>query len=254
MLAADGVNNINLCLASNSTHGSITIGPITTLTGNTNLQTGLVIDENTSAFAVVSPAGGAVISDPTPALGGILAIVSSAGNPSNFNLIGGITVGTPIITLPIKIQLTGAGLGPNCFIGTDQNPIILMPENLTQPTAMIVFFDPDGTPNPNGAIGAIETLGTQGDSTFSVPGASGCGPNGDGAADSLVNNLLHLPSPSGLNSLVLLDAGSNLALPNTSPFPDGCQWSADWHAGFGGTAPICTTTTTTTTSTTTTTT
>ena len=35
----------------------------------------------------------------------------------------------PIVTLPIKIQLTGAGLGPTCFIGSEQNPIVLHPAN-----------------------------------------------------------------------------------------------------------------------------
>jgi len=134
--------------------------------------------------------------------------------------------------------------------GTDQNPIVLMPENLTPRAGSVVFFDPDGTPNPNGAIGAIETTGTQGDSTSTVPGASGCGPNGDGAADNLVNNLLHLPSPSGLNSLVLLDAGSNLALWNAGQ--NGVQWYVDWHAGFGGFCLASTTTTTTSTTTSTT--
>src|SRR5262249_25631998 len=209
MLNTDGSNTLPVCLASNSTQGSIKIGPITTLTGNTNLQFGLIA--NSGNFAIVPPADGSVLSDPTPALGGILAIVSSAGAPSNFDLIAGLSVDMPIVTLPIKIQLTGTGLGPNCFIGTDMNPIILHPANtsLAGATATFVSFDPDGTPNVSGtgAIAAIEINGAvQGDSTFAVPGASGCGPNGDGAADMLVNNLLHLPSPSGSNSLVLLNA------------------------------------------------
>jgi hypothetical protein len=159
----------------------------------------------------------------------------------------------PIVTLPIKIQLTGAGLGPNCFIGTDQNPIVLMPEvtSLAGASASFVMFDPDGTPDPNGTIGAIFVAGAvQGDSTFAVPGASGCGPNGDGAADGLVNSTLHLPSPSGLNSLVLLDASSAVAVPIAGQ--DGVQWSTDWHTGFGGSTPTSTTTTTVSTTTTTT--
>jgi hypothetical protein len=232
MLATDGVNTESLCLASNSTHGSITIGGITTLTGNTNLQTGLILQ----SFAVVTPAGGAVISDPTPAPGGLTAIVSSAGDPSNFNLIGGITTGTPIITLPIKIQLLGGGLGPSCFIGTDQNPIVLMPQNTSLAGAIAGFisFDPDGTPDPTGAIAAIQITGaTQGDDVFSVPGASGCGPGGDGSADGTVDALLNLPSPSGANHLVLQDASSSLAIPTATPTQNGAEWAADWHTAFG---------------------
>src|SRR5262249_45464569 len=45
MIATDGgVTKLALCLTSNSTHGSITIGTTTTPTGNSNLQVGLVLD------------------------------------------------------------------------------------------------------------------------------------------------------------------------------------------------------------------
>ena len=242
MLATDGNNNIPVCVASNSSHGSITIAGLTTLTGNTNLQFGAIA----SAFTVVPPAGSAVISDPTPAAGGIIAIVSSAGAPSNFNLFAGLGIGMPIVTLPIKIQLTGAGLGPTCFIGTEMNPIILQPANtsLAGATAAFISFDADGTPDPTGSIIAIVINGAvQGDSTFAVPGASGC------TDDDQVDALLGLPSPSGANNLVLLDASSNLALPNANQ--NGFQWSTDWHTAFGGSPPSTTTTTTSTTTTTT---
>src|SRR5262245_60261913 len=44
MLAADGVNVLALCVASNSTHGSIKLGSTpTTATGNSNLQGGLLL-------------------------------------------------------------------------------------------------------------------------------------------------------------------------------------------------------------------
>ena len=230
MLGADGASELDICLASNSTHGSITIGAITTLTGNTNLQTGLVLIQATSVFTIVSPVGGAVISDPTPAAGGITAIVSSAGDPSNFSLGAGLGTGQPIITLPIKIQLVGAGLGPSCFIGTAQNPIVLMPENTSLAGASFAFsaFDPDGTPDPNGTITGIFITGaTQGDDVFSVPGASGC------TDDNQVNALLGLPSPSGANHLVLQDASSSLAIPTATPTQNGAEWAADWHTAFG---------------------
>jgi hypothetical protein len=237
MLATDGTNVQPACVASNSTHGSITIGAITTLTGNTNLQFGVAATGGVigGTLTVVPPAAGAVVSDPTPAAGGIIAIVSSAGDPSNFNLLAGLSTGMPIITLPIKIQLTGAGLGPSCFIGTDMNPIVLHPENtsLAGATLNVVIFDPDGTPDPSGPIGSLVITGLiQGDDVFSVPGASGC------TDDNTVNALLGLPSPSGANNLVLLDASSALALPLASQ--NGFQWSTDWHTGFGGSPPSTT--------------
>jgi streptogramin lyase len=238
MLAADGVNETPVCLASNSPHGSITIGTTSNLTGNTNLQVGLVLDQNTSVFTVVSPAGGAVISDPVDVTAGgvtVTATVESAGNPSDFDLLAGISVGMPIITLPIKIHLVGqtVDLGPSCFIGSDMNPIVLHPANTDVSNAQLNFanFDPDGTPDPNGPLSTLVVSGTtQGDDTFAVPGASGCGPNGDGSLNGVVNSVVGLPAPSGTNHLVLDEASSSLAVPANGQ--NGTEFSADWHIAF----------------------
>jgi hypothetical protein len=95
----------------------------------------------------------------------------------------------------------------------------------------------------------------QGDDTFAVPGATGCGPNGDGSLDVVVNAVVGLPSPSGANHLVLDDASSSLALPasglsGSGTILTGQQFADDWHVAFG--FPTTTTTTTTPTTTTTT--
>ena len=71
----------------------------------------------------------------------------------------------------------------------------------------------------------------QGDDTFSVPGASGCGPNGDGSLDSLVNAVVGLPSPSGNNHLVLDDASSALVSPINGE--NGQAFANAWHGAFG---------------------
>jgi hypothetical protein len=93
------------------------------------------------------------------------------------------------------------------------------------------MFDADGTPNPNGAFGSLVVTGTtQGDSTFAVPEASGCGPNGDGSLNGVVNTVVGLPSPSGANNLVLEDASSALALPNNNQ--TGGEFAAAWHTAF----------------------
>jgi hypothetical protein len=108
----------------------------------------------------------------------------------------------------------------------------LRPANTDVSNVMLEFvsFDPDGTPNPNGPLSALIVTGTtQGDSTFAVPGATGCGVP-EGSADEAVNTLVGLPSPAGSNNLVLEDAGSALALPATGT--TGSQFSAYWHSAF----------------------
>jgi hypothetical protein len=241
MLATDGTALSSLCVASNSTHGSIQIGPLPpTLTGNSNLQGGLVADLNAGNFTFISPPGGALIADPaTVSAGGVtvLATVESAGTPTDFDLLAGISVGMPIVTLPVKIHLVsqtpGVDLGPSCYIGSEMDPIVLHPANTNVDNAMLDFvnFDADGTPNENGAFAALLVSGTvQGDSTFSVPGATGCGPGGDGSFDALVDAVVGLPSPSGMNNLVLDDASSALMLPNNGQ--SGAEVAAAWHSAF----------------------
>jgi len=255
MLATDGgVTTLALCIASNSTHGSFTIGSNTAITGNTNLQIGVILDETNGNSTVVAPQGGALVADPAQvSVSGITvtATVESAGVPSNFSLLGGIQTGIPIITLPIKIHLTGGtpDVGPACFIGTDADPIILMPQNtdLSMATTKFETFDANGQPDPNGPLQLIQVNGAvQGDDVFSVPGASGCGPNGDGSLDAAVDALAGLPSPSGNNHLVLDDASSSIAA--LADGENGQAFANDWHSVFGA-SPTTTTTTSTTTTT-----
>ena len=240
MLATDGTTLASICVDSNSTHGSIKIGNLApTITGNSNLQGGLVADLANSVFTFIAPPGRSLIADPATVTAGfaVIATVESAGTPTHFDLLAGISVGMPIVTLPIKIHLVsqtpGVDLGPSCFIGSDMNPIVLHPANTDVSNAMLDFvnFDADGTPNPNGAFAALLVSGTtQGDSTFSAPAVSGCGPNGDGSFDSLINLVVGLPSPSGANALVLEDASSALALPNNGQ--SGAEVAAAWHSAF----------------------
>jgi hypothetical protein len=197
-----------------------------------------VFNESTSVFSAIPPSGGSIVADPvqlsTP-VGQVTAVTQSAGTPSNFNLFAGIETGAPIITVPIKIHLENPTLGDSCYIGTDQNPINLNPENTdfshAKGVGVIFTFDAaGGVPDVTGADGALEIVGAvQGDDTFAVPGATGCGPNGslDGAVDAVAG----VPSPSGSNHLVLDDASSSLGLPEH--FQSGQAYANDWHTAFG---------------------
>jgi hypothetical protein len=169
--------------------------------------------------------------------------VESAGNPSNFNLSGGILLGVPIVTLPIKVHLGNPLLGSTCYIGSDAGPILLHPENtdISATSLAISRFDADGTPDPTGELSLLSLSGAvQGDSTFSVPGASGCGTLG--VLNSAINSKEGLPSASGNNNIVL-NGGKTLqaGLINPGAFvPNaGQRLSADWHAGAAAAPTPC---------------
>lgn len=160
------------------------------------------------------------------------AILGECQRPiSDFNLLAGLSQGQAIVTVPMKIHLQNSFLGNSCHIGSNANPIVLRPENTlpvdTGTQAAFELTDLDGTPNQGGVLDWIQVSGlTQGDSTFSVPKATGCGQAGSLSAQ--VNGRLGLPSPSGNNNLVLNDAVSSLRLP-VGPVA-GQQFSASWHS------------------------
>jgi hypothetical protein len=259
MLAATGTTTVASCVAADAASGSITLGGTTLATGSTNLQFGLVNTGGT--FAIVPPADGAIISAPVTIPGGILglmcpsnipfvsqiceavengalneitATVRAAGAPTEFSLTAGLGVGQPILRLPVKIHLQNPFLGSNCFIGTNANPIVLRPANLAAPTRGVTRFNLDGTPNPVGVAGYVTTTGNQGDSTFAVPGASGCGLFG--LLDGIVNARQGLPSPAGRNSLTLNNSttrfGGGFFIPANFAPTQGRQLSTAWHAAI----------------------
>jgi hypothetical protein len=257
MLTATGTTTVASCLASEAASGSITIGGTTLTTGATNLQFGLVASG--PAFTIVSPSGGAILAEPVQipggllglmcpsnipfvsgicdqlangAINGITATVEPAGAPSEFSLPAGLGVGQPILRLPVRIHLENPFLGPSCFIGSNANPIVLRPANLAAPAGSVSRFNLDGTPNPTGPMGYVNTAASQGDSTFAVPGATGCGLFG--ILNGAVNDRQGLPSPAGRNSLVLNNSttrfGGGFFVPANFAPNEGRQLSNFWHA------------------------
>lgn len=256
MLAADGISVSASCVSSSAATGTIKLGGTTITTGATDLQMGLV--NNGGVYSTVAPSGGTVVGAPVDIPGGILglmcpskipvisdicrqvvnsplnrvtATIESAGAPRDFDLGAGVTTGAPILTLPVKIRLSNPFLEPNCYIGSNSNPILLKPANLTAPTASVVGFDADGTPNPAGEMGYLSLTASQGDSTFAVPGANGCGLFG--LLSGAVNLKQGLPSAAGKNSLVLNNATTNIGgfqIPFNFAPDQGRQLADRWHA------------------------
>lgn len=258
MLAADGVRQIPLCVASDAPSGSITLGNTTAPVENSNLQFGIVGNAG-SSFSAVPPRGDTIVADPVQIPGGLLglmcpsdiplisgicvlltdnelnnvtATVQPAGDPSDFDFEATGTTGEPILTLPVKIHLENPLLAESCFIGSDDDPIMLRPENLTIPTGSFERFDGDGTSNPDGVMFRLNlSEGALGDDFFAVPAARGCGLFG--LIDAAINLRSGLPSPAGNNSLVLDDVTTSLSGLNSpsNVAPDAGQVLSDhWHS------------------------
>jgi hypothetical protein len=116
--------------------------------------------------------------------------------------------------------------------GSDANPVVLHPENVIAPTdTSAERFATDGTPDPSGDLLRVATSGAvQGDDSFAVPGASGCGLLG--LVDKVIDAKVGLPSPAGQNRLELDDASSYLAGAALPAAHTGRDLSASGHSAL----------------------
>jgi hypothetical protein len=262
MEAADGVNIYDVCVDSNSTSGSITLGDTTVTLGDSDLQDGVLVNTNETAasgerWTTVDPSGGAVVAPSETVPGGLLglmcpsdiilvtalcdditdsalntvtATIEPAGSTSDFRLGAALGATTPIITIPVKIQLSNSILGDDCYIGSDSDPIDLTITNSAgPPNDVTTDFDADGATDANGVLQLTQLSGAgQVDSSFSVPGASGCGPLG--IADPVLDLKEDLP---GTGSLTLNDTTISVAgfvdPGNYSP-DEGQDFAADYES------------------------
>ena len=220
------------CIKSITPSGTFTINGIpVAITNPVTVQFGTysVIDSSgNQVFTVVPPQDHKqLLAEPEVIPSGLLVLVCSTGDPAvaklcqkamntgktdvavEVQLAGPITNFSPLaevpFTLPIKVKLTNPLLGGKCFIGSDDDPIVLNPT--FNPVGSLNFAsDPDPVAFPNVAVLSIRGS-TLTDDVFTVPAATGCGPGG--VANGPINTFLGLPSPSGNNHLVLND---NLAL------------------------------------------
>ena len=127
----------------------------------------------------------------------VYALAQSAGQITNFGVFSW--------TQRIKFQLINPLLGNSCYIGSDNNPVVLNPQLSVGPGGMLeVLPDPNPAKHPDTQVLAI-TAASATDTTFSAPGVTGCGPGG--AANIPVDEALDagtgLPAASGVNSLTL---------------------------------------------------
>ncbi|WP_326701021.1 hypothetical protein OG909_29225 [Streptomyces sp. NBC_01754] len=257
MLAADGVDTVATCISSSSSSGSIKLGNTVVETGGTDLQLG-VIQRGDGTTSLVAPAEGALVADSATVPGGLLglmcpsnipvvsavcrqitdadlnritATIEPAGEPRDFDMAAAFTTGVPILTLPVRVHLRNPLLGDSCYIGTTSKPVLLQPENVTAPSLSLQQFEGDGTPAEEGPMGRYTFSGAdQADTSFAVPGASGCGL---GLLDWAVDLKTGLPSAAGENSVTLDDTSTYFASPYdpASLAPnEGRELSRFWHS------------------------
>lgn len=195
------------CIYTSTTSGSFRLGNATVpITAPIIVQGGAVVDPATQIATITGAGNGGQVMPPTrlKVPGGLIGLVStggwsgllidlfnaavSAGNDvyataevagqPRVDAFAALSGAAPAVTLPIKVHLENPFLGPNCYIGSNSNPITL---RLTTGTTS----PPAGTAPITGRLGTLSsnstgTLLTVADSTlvdntFAVPAATDCG-------------------------------------------------------------------------------
>jgi hypothetical protein len=123
-----------------------------------------------------------------------------------------------VLSLPVKIHLESPLLGRECYIGSNQTPIVL---NLTSGrTSPAKPNDPiQGRVGEIKAKDELEFIEVPGnvlvDNEFAAPQATGCGGVLSFLIDPLIDQKIGLPSPDGNNTVIQdinLDEGTSQAV------------------------------------------
>ena len=229
------------CVVATIGGGSMTIGGVTVpLTSAMTAEFGIYWPQNgptvtfpdgntASIFNTVAPTDGDELSTapldvPIPGLGNYVPGVTSA--IVQVQLAGPITAFTPLadgenyplFQLPLKFHLLNVFLGPDCYVGSAGDPILLQPTAGTTapPAPNSAITGNPGTvslnTDPNGYSDFL--VGFSGatlvDNSFSVPAATGCGLGG--SLDWLVDLLFGLGSAAGHNTASLTGVTTTLAV------------------------------------------
>ena len=224
------------CIYGETLSGEFKIGNKTTTIENPIILQGGIASLGTASEldqTLIPPLYGAEEASKSPQeIPGGLTGLGETGGPvfATSELAGTVIVapgelfGTePAVTLPIKIHLENEQLGEHCYIGSNENPVVLhLTDARTSP--------PEGTEPIEGKrgniVGIIKGRGlelegnTLVDNTFSVPAATGCGtsPLNEAAVTAAVNANAGLPAA----------AGKNVAILNGNQFNAHSNWVAKY--------------------------
>lgn len=221
------------CLVSTTTSGSFKLGTATVpVTTPITLQGGIAVDDNNNTTWYNAGNGGVTLSNsPQNVPGGLLGLVNPGGffglleqafenairsangvtataelaGPVQFNYLNYLIQDGTAVTLPLKIHLQNAFLGPNCYIGTTSRPVTLrLTTGTTTGANPITGSTGDLTQQDEGHY-ALATGVKLVDNTFSVPAATDCGylPLDKLLITAAVNSREGLPAGAGTNSAIL---------------------------------------------------
>ncbi|GAA1945352.1 hypothetical protein [Kitasatospora viridis] len=229
------------CVVAVTNAGSFTIGStVVPLTSPITLQFGVYWDKSApqvnfpdgssaNQYTTVTPSGAPLLSaQPAqitipgivnflPGLTSIFAQVQLAGQVTQFTPLA-TGESYPVFKLPVKLHLSNAFFGDDCYIGSDSSPIVLAPTTgTTAPPAPAKPMTGDpGTisvnqdPNGYSSLLASFTGASLVDNTFTVPGATGCGLGG--SLDWIIDLAMGLPAGAGSGSVSFRQTDTSLAL------------------------------------------
>lgn len=142
-------------------------------------------------------------------LGGEVTATAELAGPTSsviLNAWGLATRSETAVTLPLKVHLSNELLGENCYIGSDEEPILLhLTAGKTDPPAGTepISGSHEIPSETNAGMIYVKKLVLV-DNTFSVPGAQGCGNSVDSAViDQLIDTDIGLPSAAGKNTVIM---------------------------------------------------
>jgi hypothetical protein len=208
------------CLYGETLEGEFKLGSKTSpITNPVVLQGGLIDTREFNEVPIIAPKFGAPIMSKTSeeVPGGLTGLSEMIGGPvyATAELAGQPQVATvrllaskgTAVILPIKVHLENETLGPNCYIGSEAEPVVLhLTDGTTEP--------PSGTEPMTGKVGKVTSpdknrivqfIGnTLVDNTFTVPAAKGCG---EGLLEPVLTAAVNagsgLPAAAGTSHAVL---------------------------------------------------
>jgi hypothetical protein len=142
-------------------------------------------------------------------LTGVTATVELAAPASaiKFSAVAELFGAGTALSMPVKVKLSNAFLGSNCYIGSNSNPITLnLTSGATSPPPPNTSIS--GSPGELTVIEEGNIIATKNnrlvDNSFAAPGANGCG--GilfSWAVDPFVNSIVGVPAAAGTNTAIL---------------------------------------------------